>query len=221
MNDTTELYQFRLYDPQLPIEVLEGQRLVKCLYKTPKGKTKPSHPNEYVLVPTAHLADSVLRENSERLLPYISAFLRAEEDRLIKEAHKKQSKGFGASWFSLDKILAALDEAGKSGRLKKEDIENWFMQYMYEPLEVAFAEKLGLTEESSKEELLKIETIVETYKARLASLASGKVWYKEADKEALLRALEVTGVAATEIGTKLQHRLEGMKEQQEDLIAAL
>ena len=221
MSTTAELYQFRPYDSQLPIEVPEGQRLVKCLYKKPKGTTKSPRPNEYVLVPTGHLSESILLENSERLLPYVAAFLREEEDKLIKDAHKKHSKGFGASWFSLDKILAALDEAGKSGRLRKEDIENWFMQHMQEPLEVAFAEKLGLTEESSEEELLKIEAIVETYKARLASLASGKVWYKEADKEALLRALEVTGAAATEIGTKLQRRLEGMKEQEEDLLAVL
>ncbi len=223
MNNTNtaadDLYTFRPYDSQLPIEVPQGQRVAKCLYKAPRGKTEAPWPNEYILVPTAHLSDSVLLENIERLLPYISTFLQEEEDRLIKEAHKKHSKGFGASWFSLDNILAALDEAGKSRRLKKEDIVQWFEQYMREPLELAFVEKLGA---SSNADLAKVEAIVEAYKAKFGSLAGGKTFYKQEDREALLRALDITGANTSEIGRRLQARLEGMKDQKdEDLLAAL
>ena len=219
MNDTTELYQFRLYDPQLPIEIPQGHRIVKCLYKTPRGKTEAPTPNEYILVPTAHLSDSALRGNIERLLPYISAFLRAEEDRLIKESHKRGSKGFGPSWFSLDKIFLSLDKAGKSRRLKREDIIQWFNGHMRESLELAFTKKLGA---SSNADLAKVEAIVEAYRAKFGALAGGKTSYKQEDREALLRALDITGANTSEIGRRLQARLEGMEAQKnEDLLAAL
>ena len=214
-NVTTDLNavarKFSAYDAQLAIPVPDGERLVKCLYKVNPKTKKAAGENSYILVSESHLAESVVVENAAKLAPYVSAFLQSVEDKIIKDAHVKGSLGFSDKFLSLDKILASLDEAGQGNRLNKEKIEAWFNSDMQEPLIAAFAEKMGVSEVPTPEELEKLAEITGVYKAKFASLASGKTAYRKEEAELLQKALDVTEAGKTPIGEKFYNRLESMK----------
>lgn len=207
-------YTFRPYDSQLAIPVGDGQRLVKCLYKVAKtgaNAGKAAGINSYITVPENHLDESVMVENAAMLAPYMSAYFQGVEDGIIKEHHKNGGKGFGDTFLSLAKILEHLDDAGQGNRLNKEKIEAWFNSDMREPLLVAFADKMGVGEVPTEAELAKLEQVTAVYRAKFASLASGKTAYRKEEAELMQKALEVTEVLDTNLGARFYGRLEKMK----------
>lgn len=222
MNTDTNVltFKFRPYDSQLPIEVATEQRTVKCLYKETKDGKKAGE-NSYINIPTNHISEKVVIDRIQELAPYVVNFLQSEEDKLVKDAHKAGSLGFGTSWFSLEKVLEALDEAGQGNRLNAEKIEQWFTADMQDSLAVAFMEKLGMSDEPTQEELEKLVLITTAYKDKFKSLASGKTWYKPEECKLLQRALEVTGAKSSTIGERFYARLGKMQEASEDLLLAL
>ena len=218
------LHTFKAYDAQLSIPVPEGERLVKCLYKTNMKKGTVAGINSYITVPESHLDEKIVIEQVAILAPYISAYLQSVEDGLIKEHHKNGGKGFGDSFLSLAKILESLDAAGQGSRLNKEKIESWFASDMSENLMVAFASKMSidLAGEPSEAELDKLIQVTDVYKAKFASLASGKTHYRKEEAELLQKALEVTKVLDTPLGARFNIRLEAMKQStSNDLLMSL
>jgi len=213
MNTNVEVtYKFRPYDPQLPIEAMKGNRVVKCLYKENTATGKKAGENSYIQIPTAHISESVVIEQIQELAPYVVAFLQDAEDKVIKEAHKNKSIGFGASYFSLDKILAYLDEQGQGNRLNKERIEQWFKEEMRDNLIAAFAAKMGISETPSEEELDKLAACTTAYQNKFTALAGGKTLYREEECELLQKALNVTEAKKSPIGERFYARLEKMKQ---------
>lgn len=229
-NETTKVettYTFRAYDPQLPIVPEAGLRTVKCLYKETKdkvtGKTKKAGENAYIKIPTAHISADVVKKELETLTPYFVAYLQAEEDKIIKEAHKTGSIGFGDSYFSLAKIVEFIEAETQGARLNSEAIVNWFEEEVEELLVVAFAEKLGINAaQPTDAELSKLQAIAGAYKSKFGSLASGKTHYRKEEAELMQKALEVTGAKNGLLGSKFWTRLEGMKTAtNDDLLLAL
>lgn len=221
-----ELHTFKAYDPQLSIPVKEGERLVKCLYKKNMKTGTVAGENSYIIVPESHLAEEVVIENVAMLAPYISAYLQSVEDGIIKEHHKNGGKGFSDRFLSLAKILETLDIAGQGSRLNKEKIEAWFASDVQTPLIEAFADKMGIGaegKEPTEQELEKLALITSVYRARFASLASGKTAYRKEEAELLQKALTVTGaVESSSIGARFFERLEKMKTAtSEDLLMSL
>ena len=222
LNVGDSLYTFKAYDSQLAIPAKEGERVVKCLYKTNLKTGKIAGENSYIVVPEKHLDESVVIENAAMLAPYISAYLQSVEDGIIKEHHKNGGKGFSDSFLSLAKILESLDDAGQGNRLNKEKIETWFNAEMKDSLLVAFADKMGVGEVPTESELAKLEQVTSVYKAKFESLASGKTHYRKEEAELMQKALEVTEVLDTNIGARFYGRLEKMKEAtSNDLLMSL
>lgn len=212
---------FRPYDSQLPVPVIAGFRVVKCLYKVnPKTKVAAAE-NSYIRVP-AHITEEVVAARISELAPYLVGYLQAEEDKLIKERHIAGLERLTPEFLTLDRVIEALESAGVSQRLNKETIEAWFTAEMYEPLMVAFADKMGVGEAPTEEQTSKLSSILSVYKAKFGSLASGKTHYRVEEAEMLLRALEVTGAGDTLIGGKFVARLGKMKDSTSaDLLLAL
>lgn len=222
--DTTldGLNRFHPYTSDLPITVPEGMRLVKCLYKTNLKTGNVAGENSYIIVPESHLSEEVVIAEVATLAPYISAYLQEQEDKIIKEAHKNKSIGFSDAFLSVAKILEALDASGQGNRLNKDKIESWYNSDMKEQLLVAFADKMGLSDTPSDEEITRLSEISEVYKAKYASLASGKTLYKKEEAELLIKALTVTGAGENGIGARFVTRLEGMKtHKSEELLLSL
>jgi hypothetical protein len=208
-------FLFREYDSQLPIVVESGKRVVKALYKETTGKDgkkKRVGINSYIQVPTAHMTVSIVKEKIDLLAPYVVEFLRTEEDKIIKEAHRTGSIGFGTSYFSLEKVIEFIEAESQGTRVNKEIIDEWFSTEVEEGLILAFAAKLAIDVSNPSEiELEKLQTIVDAYKGKFGSLASGKTHYRKEEAELLQKALEVTGARNGNLGSKFYSRLEKMK----------
>lgn len=224
-NETaSNLHTFKAYDSQLSIPVKDGERVVKCLYKTNMKTGKIAGENAYIVVPEKHLDESVVIENAAMLAPYISLYLQSVEDAIIKEHHKNGGQGFSDSFLSLAKVLEKLDAEGQSSRLNKEKIEHWFDSTLQDSLIAMFADKLGVTANPTDAEMDKLAAVCGAYKAKFASLASGKTYYKKEEAQALQIALEkVPGSLDTSIGARFHARLEAMKAKPEanELLLAL
>lgn len=209
-------YTFKAYDAQLPIVNEEGLRVVKCLYKETKdkvtGKIKKAGENAYIKIPTSHITVEAVEKEMKTLAPIFIEYLRAEEDKIIKEAHKTGSIGFGDSFFGLSKVIEAIEAEHAGNRLTTEVVHAWFVEEMEELLLVAVSEKLGIDSlKPTDAELNKLQMISDAYKAKFGSLASGKTHYRKEEAELLQKALEVTGAKNGLLGGKFYTRLEGMK----------
>jgi len=217
-----ELHTFKPYISDSVVGIPEGQRMVKCLYKLNKKTNTIGGDNSYVLIGESHLAEQVMVQEAEQLAPYVAAYFQGVEDEIIKKHHKEGGKGFSPAFLSLAKILEHLDNAGQGDRLNKEKIEAWFGSEMQLPLAAAFADKLGMSDTPTPEELAKLEQITGVYKAKFASLASGKTAYRKEEAESLQKALEVTSALDGALGARFYGRLEKMKlATSNDLLAAL
>jgi hypothetical protein len=201
---------FKEYDAQLTIPAVEGYRSVKCLYKKNMKTGKIAGTNSYVRV-ADHITEEAVKEKLSLLMPHVIAYLQEEENKLVKVVHMTGASKIDPASISMDAVLAALEATGTSQRLNKEAVEEWFTGAVYEPLLVAFATKMGVSEEPTAEELEKLEQITTVYKAKFSALAGGKTAYTPMEAEMLLKALEVAGAGATSIGARFAVRLERMK----------
>ncbi len=213
---------YRPYDSQLGEQpALAGYRNVKCLYKTNKQTGIAAGDNSQVRIEDG-ITEEVVIERITELAPYLIGFLQGEQDKIVKKLHLAGMTLLSPTQYSLDEVIAALEASGVSQRLNKEQIEAWFSTEMYEPLLVAFADKMGVSEHPTEEQQAKLDTVIAVYKAKFGSLASGKTHYRTEEADMLLRAIEVTGVEATSMGKRFVARLLKMKQTTgNDLLLAL
>ena len=209
-----KLGEFKDYDPQLEIPELAGTRIVKCLYKGEKQ-------SQFVRIPTKHLSVEHIISRVEEIAPYILDYLQEVESSVIKEQHKNGLLSVACEYLSFDKIIESLEEKSLSGRLNKDKIDSWFDSEICDNLAVKFAAKLGLDENSSDLEVRKVEKILEAYKIKFSSLASGKTFINEADSKAMINVINECDLKKSLVGSKLVLRLENMKEKEEDLLLSL
>lgn len=220
------LGDFKAYDSQLSIAEVKHTRIVKCLYKATKdSKTgelvESKNANSYVRIPTKHLTEEHIIAEIKNLAPHVLTWLQSLEDGMIKDAHKAGQLKIYPQTLSLGKLIEKLEEENTSARLTKEKIEAWFDEVILEVLSVKFADKMGLNESSSDEELNKLEAILNAYKAKFSSLAGGKTFIKEADCLAMIGVIKNCEADETALGSRFIARLEGMNKKEEDLLLAL
>lgn len=220
-----KVLSFISYDAKIPPAPKEGVRLAKCLYKAAKPGSSAEHENaalELALIsPEVLLADEKLIQS---FIPHFVSHLESVQDKMVKEMHKKGLSKVSENCFSLDAILDYLEIEGVSGRLSKEVIEAWYVEVVESILFDAFAEKLGMNEEGevSEEVAEKLVLIIETYKKKFVSCASGQVKLPLSEIENLEKALDISGAKNSVVGARIAGRLLKMKEApKEDLLLAL
>jgi len=206
----SDVNTFKEYDTALTIPAVEGYRAVKCLYKKNAKTGKAAGTNSFVRI-ADHITSEAVTDKLAGLMPYLITYLQEEENKVVKAKHVAGATIIDPDTISLDSIIAALESSGTNNRLNKERVEEWFAGSMLESLMVAFADKMGLSDEPTQAELDKLEQITGVYKAKFASLASGKTSYRPEEAELMLKALDVTGAGTTEIGGRFVVRLERMK----------
>lgn len=213
---------FRPYDSQLGEQpALAGYRNVKCLYKMNKQTGIAAGDNSQIRIEDG-ISEEVVIERITELAPYLIGFLQGEQDKIVKKLHLAGMTLLSPKQYGLDEVIAALEASGVSQRLNKEQIEAWFTETMYEPLLVAFADKMGVTEHPTEQEQAKLDTVLAVYKAKFGSLASGKTHYRVEEADMLLKAIEVTGAETTNLGKRFVARLTKMKATTgNDLLLAL
>ena len=222
--DGVDTNAFVPYDSALGYPELDGFRNVKCLYKVAKtgaNAGKAAGTNSVIRIADG-ITEAVVQERVQELAPYIVGYLQEQENALVKKLHVAGMTVLSPKQYGLDAVIAALEESGASNRLNKEKIEDWFTASMLDALIVAFSDKMGVSETPSDAELEKLDSIINVYKSKFGSLASGKTHYRVEEAEMLLKALEITGGGDTIIGGKFVLRLERMKgSTPDDLLLSL
>jgi hypothetical protein len=219
------LGDFKAYDSQLTIAEIKHTRIVKCLYKAVKNAAgnlvDSKFVSSYVRIPTKHLSEEHIIANIAELAPYVLSYLQGIEDAMIKDSHKAGLGRVYCEGLSLAKLIEKLEESDSSSRLTKEKIELWFDDVIQDALGAKFAAKMGLSENSSEQELEKLELILNAYKAKFSSLAGGKTFIKEADCLAMIAVITNCEAEETSLGARFIVRLEKMNMKEEDLLLAL
>jgi len=217
-----KLGSFKAYDSQLPIADIAGTRIVKCLYqKNTKSGTK-AQDNAYVRLPTKHLTEEHIVSRVAELSPYILAWLQEQEDKAVKELHKKGGLQVFTEYLSLDKIIEVLEESLESSRLNKDKINAWFDDKLETTLVEAFSIKLGITQDSTENEVARLIALVNAYKAKFAQLSSPKVYLKEQDCEAMIRVIEMSEDAKSSLlGARFITKLANLNSKVEELLELL
>lgn len=216
-----KLGEWKAYDAQLPLAEIDGTRIVKALYQVNKGTGKKAQENSYVRVPTKHLTEEKLVARIAELSPYVLSWLQELEALELRAAHKKGQLNVFCGNLSLDSLIQKLEESEAGARLNKEKIEAWYDAHILESLTVLFAGKMGITEHASEEQLVKLELVLNAYKAKFASLASGKVYIKEADCLAMITVITNCEAEGSLLGARFISRLEKMQVTKDDLLLAL
>tara|TARA_R110000803_G_scaffold207182_1_gene274954 strand:+ start:911 stop:1699 length:789 start_codon:yes stop_codon:yes gene_type:complete len=220
-----ELGRFKAYDNQLTIAEIEGTRIVKCLYQAGKKDgvaTAKIAENSYVRIPTTHLTEELIVNRVAELTPYILSYMQSIEDLAIKNDHKAGGLSVYTENLSIDKIIEALESSEAGSRLNKEKIEAWFVAEVESPLSELFAAKLGIDLTSPDEtKLIKLEQVLTSYKAKFASLASGKTYIKEDDCAAMISVVESVGADKSLIGCRFVARLGKMMTKVDDTLMML
>lgn len=208
-------YSFQAYDSGTPAVPATGNRIAKCLYRS---DSKDGLANSYIELP--ELSEDSIKEQMTVLLPHVVTYLESVQDEIVKTAHKGKYEAVQVEAVSLESIITRLESAGE-GRLNKEQVFAWFDESLKDMLIVAFADKLGLSDEPSEEEAAKLDVIVDTYRIKYGALAGGKSRFMPEEAEKLKAAIEVAEAADTSLGVRFIARLNKMQEPEKDLLLSL
>lgn len=207
---------FEEYDAKNTPTENEGEAIAKVMYRTEKGEAEKQ--NYFLRAPA--ITDAAITEQLTVLMPHIEGMVAKVQEELVKGAHKEGRTSMMGEELGLAAVITKLEATG-TGRLNKEKILSWFDSNMADLLTVAFAEKLGVTEEASEEEIARLETITQHYRNNFGALASPKSHFVEDTCEAMSKALEATGADSTVIGARFVIRLEAMSKQVDEVLLAL
>jgi hypothetical protein len=215
-----ELGTWYPYDPtNVPAEI-EGTRSVKCMYKTAKDKVA-THANSYALVPVAHITPETVAERIEELAPYFVEMLQDVEDKHVKAMHKDNASCVHTEYFSIDKCIELMEEAGQGARMNGEQYGQWFDANLASTIELSVCTKLELGDNATPDQLSKVLTFVQAYKDKFTKLASPKTVFPDTDCEAMTRVMQLAEAEDTTIGKRITARLSTMKVKKEDALLAL
>lgn len=222
-----KLGTFQPYDSQIPVSEFAETRIVKCLYQISSKSGERVRENVFVRIPTSHITEDLICNEIMRLAPYVLTFLQDQEDLIVKAAHKNDETRIFTEYLTLAKVIEALELKEAGARLNKEKIELWFDSEIESALAELFASKLGLDLDSEPqdfqddEKIAKLQMILNAYKIKFCSLASGKTFVKEQDCESMISIIRKCEADKTMIGSRFITKLENMKMKKEDLLLAL
>lgn len=218
---TEVLGNFKPWAKELEITPLEGTRTCVVQYRNAKDlapeKVKQS---VYCRVPTEHLTSEKVEANLSQLMPYFVSYLREVEDREIRAYHAQGGLSYYTDGMGMSKLLELLEASNESARLTKAKIETWYDDgidsVVFELLISGLRAKNPEIElEDSPELSRKLGAISEGFKAKFVQLVSVKNVLKDADRQALLKVLELA--RSKDVGMELVGRftsqLEGMKDE--------
>ena len=223
--DASILGEFRPYDSQLPIPVIDGYRVAKMLYAENKKTGTKAGENSYIYVADGHLSESVILEpsNIKMILPHIRKLLETVENKYLKERHSKdKADRIMPNELGMSHLLELLATENAGARLNKEDIKEWFKSDVEAELMILIASKLGIDiAEASDKELEKVIVLCGVYKAKFLRLVVNTTSFPEAEAEALINVLDKTGASMSTIGTRFRNRLIDISKKADDLMMDL
>ena len=216
-----KLGEFKEYSNQLTIPEITGTRVVKLLYQVNKATGKKLRENSYVRIPVKHLSEEHIVSRVAELAPFVLTWLQELEDKEIKLGHSRGLLSLHTEGLSLDKIIEKLEESNAGARLNKEKIAAWFNAEMQEMLVVLIADKMGISDTPSVEQLAKLEQIVAAYREKYESLAGGKTNLGKEDCLAMIDVIKKCEADGTMLGSRFIVKLQIMSEKDKEILFSL
>lgn len=192
---------------------LFGQRLSVVAYKTDK-KTGVKPESKSVSIPKFEIAPLMVRVTE--IQDSILELAYKAQDAIVRELVEFGKSFVQDTEIGIDAIIAYLNDSSESGRLTRKVLDNWFDMNVSEMLQVALADKLGLSNTPTLQESNKVDLLVASYKDKLAALSGGNTSYSPKVATQLLRALEVASVEDS-IASKLVAKLTKMRDVTDSL----
>lgn len=205
MSNISDVHNVTAFDAKKS-RALDGQRLAKVVYKTPKKGTKKD--SKCVSIPVISQLDAAFVNDAN---PYIVSMYHDAQDAIIRELVDKGATEVRDSQIDNAAVLQYLAELAAGNRLSKEAAAEWFDTSMGDVLTVAFADKMGVTDTPTEEQTATITQAIAVYKDKFCGMAGGKTKYDKETALRLLKAIEIAG-ADDDIATKFQKRLEVMRD---------
>ena len=168
---------------------LDGQRLAKVTYKVDK-KTGVKPDSKAVSIPMIKWSD-LTANHVTALQGEFLAVVHKAQDSIVRAKVESGASSINDADISLDAVVQYLLE--ESGRMTGEVIRGWFSDTLKEPLMLAFASKLGIAEDAAPtaEQEDKLAKVIKGYEDSFARLASGAATFNDAQKQNMLKALEL------------------------------
>lgn len=169
-------------------KAFEGQRLVKVSYKT----TKAGEKKDSVCVSIPPVPRDQIRANIDNFFEYVIGMYESAQDAIIRDAHEAGNIHVDDEDIDITAVISHLEKSSRGGRLSGEVIGVWFDENLSEILELAVAEKQGLSDHKdrwSDSQTRKMEQMLKAYKDSLSALAGYRTLYNNDKCDKLIRAL--------------------------------
>jgi hypothetical protein len=218
------LGNFYDYSSQMELPEITGTRIVKCQYKSSKGKE--ARQAQYVRIPD-YISEDTVADNIGELMPYIVNWLQDSEDSMIKVDHAKGLTQVYVDGLGVEKIMTFLEISGSGNRLNGDKIAAWFSADLEGLIKSKLFERLGINpnqENVSETDKQKVELITQSYLDKLVSLASPKTTMSEANCEVLIKLIEDSyenSDVISVVASNLLRRLNGILQEAKDTLIAL
>lgn len=154
---------------------LAGQRLDVVFWKTGKDGVK----RDSMCVSVPPVVDADITANMVALLPHFRTYLEGVQHEIIKDRLTAGALHITQDEISIAACIARLTPAASEtpAHLTKESIGAWFDSTLADSLLVALADKLGVGDAPTDEQVAKLDTAVAMYREKVAALAGGKTSY--------------------------------------------
>lgn len=202
-----------------------GQRMSVHTWKTVKDKDSImfgiKRDSKFVSLPL--IKEDEVKTNLPLIMPHVIEMLHKVQDKIIKEKLESDNNVVSISndLINMSSIIEYLNDSNDSGRLTKESVSTWFGETIEASLAVSLAEKLGASENPTKEQSDKIMAIVGEFKNKISGLAGGKTNYAPKVAMQLQKALAFAPENDS-LAIRFNDRLQKMIEVKEsDLLDAL
>lgn len=221
MSNMSQFHNTEVYTPNKS-KALEGQRLSKHSWKTPKnadGSTGVKPESKCVSIPK--ISYEAMEKVGDALQPHIVAYLETVQDAMIKEMIVAGKTEIHDEQISMAAVIEYLEAETQGTRFTKADAEKWFTEVIEDTLALTLASKLGVSEVPTENESKQIFAIVGEFKGKITGLAGGKTSYSGKVAANLQKALDLVEDKEDPIYVRFSKRLEKMQETEMDLLNLL
>jgi hypothetical protein len=200
---------------------LSDNRLVTCWWKqTAEMKAKGEVARKPIAASIPLLSTAEISANIQILMPHITSYLESVQDKIVRTKAESGASEIPTEELNTSAICSYLDMEGTSNRLTKESVSAWFMENIAELLTVSLADKLGVSDTPTPEQVKRLEQMVSVVRDKIATLAGSKTTFSAEHASKLCNVLKLapTGDA---LAAKFITRLEGIQKNDSDLFDAL
>jgi len=185
---------------------LEGQRLSKITYKT-DSKTGIKPDSKSVSIPAIVWSD--IESQVPVIKDHILDLVLKAQDGIVRKLVEAGKDSITSESINIPAIIAAMLEESSGGRLTGETIREWFQESIKCNLLIAFASKLGISDDTAPtaEQSEKLAKILKGYEDSFAKLASGAASFNDTQKSNLIKAIQLSGAEDDVLASKFITRL--------------